>query len=293
MWFAWTENPKDDVANALRKKFKDRLLGLIDARASLLGAGTSKDAEDVEWYLEFELGEDVGKFNGQQHAAAGGKDPAKSANKVAMKFLRDCAPGDPEYLYPHKVLAVPEAASARAFVLGPPRDIDKIDDLDPEGEEDFGHGFGAAAGEGRRRAERRSPFPRRHAIPMDEMFKDPVAGAFFKERYGSVDVVDVDDGREIPNERHLAPDDGRRRGRRGDARACHEQCHQQCEPRSGVRTVEGRQGAAVRRRRAGGQLAFLVGRRVGRRRQQGDGRETCWDAPCSTRSDTTAATTRP
>jgi hypothetical protein len=209
VWFAWTENPKDDIANALRKKFKDRLLGLIDARASLMGAGHSKDAEDVEWYLEFELGEDVGKFNGQQHAAAGGKDPAKSVNKVAMKFLADCAPGDPEYLYPHKGLAVPEAASARAFVLGPPREIDKIDDLDPEGAEDFGHGFGAAKGKGGD-APKGLPFPRRHAIPMGEMFKDPVAGAFFKERYGSVDVVDVDDGREIPKNatfRRMTADD--------------------------------------------------------------------------------------
>src|SRR3954454_4723800 len=32
VWFAWTEDPDDDIANKLRKKFKDRLLGLIDAR---------------------------------------------------------------------------------------------------------------------------------------------------------------------------------------------------------------------------------------------------------------------
>src|SRR5262245_19307963 len=28
VWFAWTEDPDDDIANKLRKKFKDRLLGL-------------------------------------------------------------------------------------------------------------------------------------------------------------------------------------------------------------------------------------------------------------------------
>ena len=80
------------------------------------------------------------------HLAAAGKDPASSANKIAMKFLRDCAEGDPEYLYPHqKVLAVPGAKSARVFALGPPRDIDKIDDLDPVGDETFGddHALGA------------------------------------------------------------------------------------------------------------------------------------------------------
>ena len=42
VWFAWTENPKDDIANQLRKKFKDRLLGLIDARANLLGLGNNE-----------------------------------------------------------------------------------------------------------------------------------------------------------------------------------------------------------------------------------------------------------
>ena len=39
VWFAWTENPTDDIANQLRKKFKDRLLGMIDTRANLVGLG--------------------------------------------------------------------------------------------------------------------------------------------------------------------------------------------------------------------------------------------------------------
>jgi hypothetical protein len=197
VWFAWTENPNDDVADALRAKFKDRLLGLIDARANLLGVGDGQDAAELGLYLEFELGEDVGKFNGKNHAAAGGKDPAKSANKVAMKFLRDCAPGDPEYLYPHTIRPVPMARSARAFVLGPPRDIDKIDDLDPVGDEDFGHGVGAAARRGAD-ASKGSPFPRRHAIALDGMFADPKYGSFFREYYGHSKVTDANDGREIP-----------------------------------------------------------------------------------------------
>jgi hypothetical protein len=35
VWFAWTEDPDDKIANRLRKKFKDRLLGLIDMRDQL------------------------------------------------------------------------------------------------------------------------------------------------------------------------------------------------------------------------------------------------------------------
>jgi hypothetical protein len=210
VWFAWTENPKDDVANQLRKKFKDRLLGLIDSRASLAAAGNDT-AATLDWYLEFELGESAVAFNGLQHAAAGGKDPAKSANKVAMKFLSDCAPGDPEYLYPHeKVRSIPGAKAARAFVLGPPRDVDKIDDLDPEGDEDFGHGMGAAAAAGAGAASAISPFQRRHGIPLDQAHADPNYRTFFAEYYGSDPVAEVDDGAQIRSDaewRRLTADD--------------------------------------------------------------------------------------
>jgi hypothetical protein len=68
-----------------------------------------------------------------------------------MKFLRDCAGGSADYLYPHqKVLAAPGAKIARVFALGPPHDIDKIDDLDPVGDETFGdeHALDAKAGGG-------------------------------------------------------------------------------------------------------------------------------------------------
>ncbi|MEE8522893.1 MAG: MBL fold metallo-hydrolase, partial [Thermoanaerobaculia bacterium] len=34
-WFAWTEDPEDDIANALRKKHKDQLLGLLGAREQM------------------------------------------------------------------------------------------------------------------------------------------------------------------------------------------------------------------------------------------------------------------
>ena len=182
VWFAWTENPKDDIANQLRKKFKDRLLGMIDTRANLMGLGKTDITGKLDWYLEFELGENPDDFNGANHLAAAGKDPASSANKIAMKFLRDCAEGDPEYLYPHqKVLAVPGAKSARVFALGPPHDIDKIDDLDPVGDETFGddHALGAGAAGGAGGLSQGSPFSRRHVIPLDQAFTDATFGAFF------------------------------------------------------------------------------------------------------------------
>lgn len=215
VWFAWTENPKDDIANQLRKKFKDRLLGMIDTRANLMGLGKTDITGKLDLYLEFELGENPDDFNGANHLAAAGKDPASSANKIAMKFLRDCAEGDPEYIYPHqKVLAVPGAKSARVFALGPPHDIDKIDDLDPVGDETFGddHALGAGAAGGAGGLSQGSPFSRRHVIPLDQAFMDATFGAFFGNYYGadSVVVAETDDGTEIaPNAgwRRMTPDD--------------------------------------------------------------------------------------
>jgi beta-lactamase superfamily II metal-dependent hydrolase len=199
VWFAWTENPDDDIANQLRKKFKDRLLGLIDTRSNLLGLGKTDAVDGLDWFLEFELGETADSFNGLRHLAAAGKDPAGSANKIAMKFLRDCATGDPDYLYPHqKVIPVPGAKSARVFALGPPHDIDKIDDLDPVGDETFGDddALGMAAGGGASLA-KASPFSRHHAIPLDQALTDQ---AFFGSYYGgdNIPAAEADDGKEIP-----------------------------------------------------------------------------------------------
>lgn len=214
VWLAWTENPKDDIANQLRRKFKDRLLRMIDTRAKLKGLGKTDSVADLDWLLEFELGENPDHFNGIQHLAASGKDPSTSANKIAMKFLRDCSMKDPEYLYPHqKILAVPGAKSARAFSLGPPRDIDKIDDLDPVGDETFGDdhamviGGGADAG-----LANASPFSRRHVIPLDQALSDAKVGAFFREYYGDekVVVIEAEDGKEIPRNagwRRMTADD--------------------------------------------------------------------------------------
>jgi beta-lactamase superfamily II metal-dependent hydrolase len=204
VWFPWTENPEDDIANQLRKKFKDRLLGLIDARFGLQSLGKDQDVAYIDWLLEFELGEEAASFNGKQHFQAAGKDPATSANKIAMKFLRDCGKGEPDYLYPHeKIRPVPGAKSARAFVLGPPRDIDKIDDLNPVGDETFGddsHAMGAGVGAAAEERSRTSPFSRRHVIPLEQAFTDIKVGGFFSELYGADGLVvnEAEDGKAVP-----------------------------------------------------------------------------------------------
>jgi hypothetical protein len=202
-WFAWTEDGHDAIANKLRKKFNDRLLGLIDASSQLRRLALTEAADKVADFLEFELGEDPRGFRGTGLGAAG-KDPASSVNKLAMKFLRDCADGDPVYLLPHeKPVPIRGAASARAFALGPPHDIDKIDDLDPEGEESFGDDDHAQAvasgGVGTGGSARKSPFPRRHVIPLEGAFTHPEFGAFFTVHFGNQNVADAADYADIPD----------------------------------------------------------------------------------------------
>jgi hypothetical protein len=204
VWFAWTEDPRDAVANELRKKFKDRLLGLIDAREQLHNLALDETAERIADFLELELGDDAGSFGGTGMGVAG-KDPASSANKLAMKFLRDCSEGDPVYLLPHgKPVPIAGAASARAFALGPPHDMDKIDDLDPEPAESFGdddHPQALAAPGGAARPARGSSFPRGYVIPLEGVFDHPEFGTFFTARFGNANapVADAPDGANVPD----------------------------------------------------------------------------------------------
>jgi glyoxylase-like metal-dependent hydrolase (beta-lactamase superfamily II) len=48
-WFAWTENPEDDLAEKLREKYKDTLLKLLEARKQM-GQGVMAQRMDVRWH---------------------------------------------------------------------------------------------------------------------------------------------------------------------------------------------------------------------------------------------------
>ena len=49
LWLAWTEDPDHDLANQLREKYKDVLLGLLSAEKELnkLGAVNGPDAKSL------------------------------------------------------------------------------------------------------------------------------------------------------------------------------------------------------------------------------------------------------
>lgn len=194
-WLAWTENPNDGVANELRERHKDVLVGLVAARQKLaLAAGEGDSAvQRLDSLLTLELG---GEDDLLPMAAvlAAVKDPANSGNKQGMKFVKEEARKHRgvRYLLPEEIRAVPESAGIRAFVLGPPRDPVLLRQEDPVGTEGFpqqggvhGLSFNAAAvaariGPGQSAA----PFSPRHCVSSAEALGDTQPEPFFHVHYG-------------------------------------------------------------------------------------------------------------
>jgi beta-lactamase superfamily II metal-dependent hydrolase len=185
-WLPWTEDPKDDLANSLRTRFHDKLVGLVAARRRLQAAGDLRRVERLDTFLEFELGGTDPVFNFSQatsHLSAAG---GESMNKKSMKLLKARASNGVQFLRPHeKIYTIPGAPNLRIFPFGPPRDEALLTSLDPQGDEEFhalaaaGIGFGAAASE---KAE--PPFAPRYRVPYNTATQDQESGAFFSRYYG-------------------------------------------------------------------------------------------------------------
>jgi hypothetical protein len=203
-WMAWTEDGDDALANELRRRHKDVLLGLLQARNKLANAvgddHTSIARLDTLLSLEFG-GEDDAMAPAGLLAAAG--DPTKSVNKQGLKLIKDKAKKKRgvSYLNPGgKPIAVPGTAGIRAFVLGPPRSADLLEDEDPAGSEGFpsggSHGFRAAATAASGPAP--APFSERDCKPMDSALADKTS--FFHLHYGSgADGSDNENHIEVPD----------------------------------------------------------------------------------------------
>ena len=207
-WFAWTEDPNDDLANRLRKKFKDQLIGLIDAR-NALAADNADDAKKVDRLLAFELGGESEILDAATLAAA--KRDGGGANKISMKILKDKATKGLQYLRPHaKIWQLPNSDSVRVFPLGPPRDESLLDSLDPVGDESFrlaaadgnvsAPGFLAAAKAVATSTPRTdAPFGADYRLQLGGATKDTEFGVFFSKYYGDpTDVPGIADGETVP-----------------------------------------------------------------------------------------------
>ena len=194
-WMAWTESREDPLAEELRKRHKDTLLGLVAARQELaLRADHDRLAfKRLDTLLGLELGvEDENLSDDELKAVMA--NPEKSVNKQGMKLIKDKAAAHRgvSYLSPGgKPLTIPGTA-VRAFVFGPPRNCDLLDDEDPQGSEAFPDGkphgftFRAAARVAAGAAqvdENCSPFSPRYRVPIEEALAD--ADSFFTRHYGS------------------------------------------------------------------------------------------------------------
>ncbi len=207
-WLAWTEDPKDQLANDLRKRHHDQLLGLVAARNRLALEARGAALGRLDDLLSLELGFGI---NETEDFAAAAKDPAKSLNKQAMKLVKDKAGAKTKYIVPfEEILRLPGVEGVRIFAFGPPHDADLLADENPQGTEAFpGHGFGAAMHRGSFFAAAQAgdaerpgiqPFAKRFGIPVAEAFTSDPSRDFFKRFYDKPSAAGNDSKPEVADD---------------------------------------------------------------------------------------------
>ena len=183
LWLAWTEDPENELANALRGQRRKRVAQLRGAAARMQAAGGSASAAGVHALLEF-------------FGAAGGQDTEAALRKLTERVE------SPRYCHPAKdPFALRDFPGVRFYVLGPPEDEKLIKKSDPtkKGKEvyemagvglDFESAFLTAVALGARPEadftpeeheswERSLPFDRAYQVPEGEARNHP----FFREHY--------------------------------------------------------------------------------------------------------------
>lgn len=210
-WLAWTEDEDDALANQLRAKYKDTLLGLIAAQERLSEIGKSssleknfglnilKQANKIGKLLEFDLGGEAEHFDLAAAAkqVRDGNPASNSANKKSMKVFKTKARAQRgvRYLTPHeKPLAIEGAGDLRVFVLGPPRDEELLESLDPEDGEGFhrvgfalstpGAYFAAAAKSQAGQPKELLPFDARYRVEWSKALTSSADFPLFWYHYG-------------------------------------------------------------------------------------------------------------
>jgi hypothetical protein len=139
VWLAWTENPKDDLANELRNRKVRALRGVEVAIRQLRGMahfGAGRTADRLTALLEFEGG--LGAQARKTTARA--MEWVKSRDGAVMRYGK---PGDEPFM-------VPGVDGARVYVLGPPRNRKLLKRSDPSKKSsevyELGAGFAADLG---------------------------------------------------------------------------------------------------------------------------------------------------
>lgn len=127
VWTAWTEDPKDKLANKIRAERRKAEAALRLALARLEATGSSEQSGRLAGVLGF--------FGATSGSTA---DALTYAKGLAGKNLRFCQPGEP-------VIELPDLPGVRFWVLGPPRDEKLLHKSNPGKEEAYGFDDGFTA----------------------------------------------------------------------------------------------------------------------------------------------------
>jgi beta-lactamase superfamily II metal-dependent hydrolase len=196
LWLAWTENPEDRLANDLREKYHDTLLGLAAAANRLQGvnaASSQRVRRIVESLLGFEVSDPALAL-----AAHDTKKIEGITNKEAILVVKKRADRrqGTDYLLPYmKPQELAEVPGVRVFVLGPPHDEDKLKQMDPTGDEQFAlaaraaeeQAFLAAVQSREGESKAQPPFDPHYRVARADIASQTAAGSklerFFRDHY--------------------------------------------------------------------------------------------------------------
>lgn len=111
VWFAWTEDPKNKLALALKKERGDKIKALRLAVTQLHGAAAAMGLDSSP--LASGIDELLGFFG-----AAG-----KNSTSQALQTIREFTSEPPRYCHPEDdPIEVPDLSAFRIYVMGPPQD---------------------------------------------------------------------------------------------------------------------------------------------------------------------------
>jgi metallo-beta-lactamase superfamily protein len=187
LWFAWTEDPADELAHKLKTEFAK------DLRAMHLAVHRAADQQAMEQIANV-LG-----FFGEAPSLGAGAAPAPNTTGAAFEAVRKLVGKQPGYRRPGEPpLPLPGVAGVRVYILGPPHDERLLRRINPtaKGKEVYTEGLTARtaflmAARGRQDlsdADRELqdmsfPFESRLRIPPEEA----KSCTFFNQYYGSGD----------------------------------------------------------------------------------------------------------
>jgi len=183
VWLAWTEDPKDELTQKLKKEKGLALAALRMGLSHLQLAGDSDAATELNGILEF--------FGAAKGATTG--DALENVRGKTSK-LRYCLPTD----------APVELVGARFYVLGPPHDEKQLRKINPSarnketyglalnGLQMFMDGTGTALGD----TDRGRPFDQQYEIPFVYARGAPELD-FFRQHYWQPDDTAPDKWRRI------------------------------------------------------------------------------------------------